>query len=382
MIDNVMDLRGNKHYILDRIGSDGQGVLHATKNNNILVRTARTSPGHKESSDDRYENVKILPLSDENSVDKLLMPIDFLNEPNVGYVLNIPEGFIPLSSLMNEQKISYKQRFGILSEVAKILIKLHSMPIMYGSMSPLRIFVSPKEHIAYLLYSSKMDYTMRFKEETDDDPYIAPETANGQGGTLASDSYAFGALSYDLLTHGDTILAPELKEMLAKTQKEPENRPKIYEFHKMFMQQADQILTCKKCQADFFYDVTECPKCAAPLPKMLKATIYDTVLGTNVSRGLKILEFASQRQCFYNYHTETILMDDPIVPSIDCVLNITEGRKLNLIFKNLMKKEITLNEKPVAAGQATVVPLPCEFIRITVPLHTKEVCRCIDMVMV
>ena len=387
-MEPVVDARGNKHYITEKIASDGQGVLYSTKNSDIVVRDAQGRNGDLK----RYEYAKILPLSE---IENLLLPIDYLEAPHVGYVLNIPEGYIPLSSIFSAGNDNaadfyaktggFKRRLGILSEIAKVLIRLHALPIMYGSMAPSRIFITSRAAgtDACLLYSVKMDFSMGFVEEMDADPYIAPEARRGQGGTIASDSYSFAALAYELLTMQGTlnVLPVEFKEIFDRSQLEPLDRPKIVEFYRLFLRQLDMLLSCKKCQADFYYDAEACPKCGSPPPKMLKATIYDQVAESVIDRGFKILEFAANRQCFWNYHTDNVLLDDALEPRIDCVLNISGDRKLHLIFKNLMDKDISINDKTVHAGQGTVVALPCELISIKFKLYSATQ-RCIDVVMV
>ena len=368
-MEHVTDERGNRHYIQKKVGEDGQGELYTTKNSDIILRINEDEPLI-------CDNINFLPISD---VDKLILPVDYFEN---GYVLNIPDGFIPLSFAMNEPSaLTLKKRLGILTEISKVLTKLHSLPVMYGSMSPARIFISskPSSGDAALLYSSKMDFAMRFIKESDADLYIAPESKLGQGGTTASDSYTFGALATDLLD--GATLTPELTKMLKRTQIDPKNRPKLSDLCKMFMQQFDSIVTCKKCKDDFYFDVTECPGCKSPPPRILKATLYDKVAGATTQRGQKILEFASHRQCFFNYHTDNVLLDSQVIPRIDCMVNVSADRKLHLIFKNLMDKDITVNEKLVESGQASVVALPCELIQISFPLFS-ETKRYIDMVMV
>ena len=365
-METMVDQKGNTHYVKDKIGIDGQGTLYSTKNSGIIVRET--------VADDNFENAAVLPLDE---LPNILTPAEYLKAPKNGYVIHLPEGVIPLENAGN---LTLKRRLTILANMAKILIKLHSMPIIYGSLSPLRIFIEPKTDEVYLLYSSKMDFCMRFTEENDADTYVAPEAQKGQGCTLLSDVYTLGSFTTDFLDLEKIELLEELKTLLDSTKKEPENRPKMSELYKILFKQLDLLLTCKKCKDDFHYMAEKCPFCETPPPKMLKASIYDVIEENPVQRGLKILEFAAKRQCFFNYHTENILLDTQIFPTIDCILNITEGRRLNLIFKNLMPKTISINGKTVSNNQATIVQLPCEIIKIEFPLYS-EITRHIDLVM-
>ena len=385
-MQSIMDEKGNRHFITGKIGTDGQGILYATKNKDIILRDAEGRVEHAQ----RYDNAKLLPLSE---IENLLLPMDCLKEPNIGYTLNIPNNFAPLSTIMNPggkpdfyiKTGGFKRRLEILTNISKILIKLHSLPCIYGSMSPNRIFISSKviNGEAFLLYSVKIDFIMNFAQEKDSDTYIAPEASRGRGGGFSSDSFAFGALSGDLLTMDGAydIVDPKIKELLKKSQSEPSKRPKMSEFYKTFFYSLDSLVSCKKCHNTFFYKTKLCPNCQNPVPKLIKAVIYDKVGESNIERAVKILEIATHRQCFFNYHTDIVLLDDDIVPRIDCMLNVSADRKLNLIFKNLMDKEISVNDKSITPSQATLVPLKGKMIRIKFKLYSK-IERHIDMVMI
>ena len=386
MVKSVTDEKGNKHLITGKIGADGQGILYATKNKDIIIRDAENRNEHAQ----RYDNTKLLPLSE---IDNLLLPMDCLKEPNIGYTLNIPTDFVPLSTIMTPgSKLDFyiktggfKRRLEILANISKILIKLHSLPCIYGSMSPNRIFISSKvmSGEVFLLYSVKIDFMMNFTEEKDSDTYIAPESMRGRGSSFASDSFTLGALSNDLLTMEGAydIIDPKIKDLLEKALDEPSKRPKMSDFYKTFFQCLDSLVSCKKCYNSFFYDIKLCPNCQNPAPKLIKAVIRDKVGESNIVRGMKILEIATHQQCFYNYHTDIVLLDDDIVPRIACMLNISEDRKLNMIYKNLMDKEIYVNDKSVAPNQVMLIPLKSDVIRLNFKLYSKTE-RCIDMVMI
>lgn len=368
----ITDDKGNRHYINEKIGTDGQGDLYSTKNSDVLVRIASDN-----INQDLYNNVELLPVSD---IKNLLMPDAYLKEPNRGHTICIPPGYVTLDTL---KAGGLKRRLNILINLSRTLTKLHALPVMYGSMSPSRILISSKPTVgeAYLLYSAKMDFFTRFTKDNDSDPYIAPEVKNGQGGTLASDSYTFGALAYDFLSQVGEI--PEmLKALLDRCRLSPTERPKINELYRAFLAQLDLLLSCKKCQTDFNYESTECPNCQVPAPKMLRATIYDEIdEETKIERGVKVLEFTANRQSFRNYHTDIVLLDDEFESRIDCLLNISADRKLHLVLKNLMDKEMIVNEKLVPGGTGVILALPCELIHISFPLYLATT-RCIDMVMV
>jgi len=369
----LKDVQGNTHQLTAEIATDGQGKLHATKNPDIIIRIVNI-----ENSLKFNKNPAIMPYL--ANVAGLALPLDNLETSmeNPGYTIKIPNEFVPLTKLEG----TLKRRLTILAELSKILIKLHSLPIIYGSMSPSRVFVSPnpKNTEVCLLHSAKMDFCMDFTEETDQDEYISPEAAAGKGATIASDSYAFAKLAADLLK--DFAITPTLQDFLTSAlHDEPTKRPKMLAFYLAFMQEFDLLITCGKCHINFHYEIKKCPGCQATPPTMIKAFIYDKIGESEVPRGQKILEFANTRQTFWNYHTNIVMLDDEIKAGIDCTLNISADRKLRLIFKNLMDKEIQINNNAVAPGAASMVALPCELIRLTFKLYAITE-RYIDMVVV
>lgn len=373
----VEDQNGNKYEITEKIGTDGQGSIFATTEKNVIIRKS-----DRESDLARFEHTKLMPLSE---IDTLLLPQAYLAAPDIGYVIHIPEGYMPLSSVMDSDDTGpsggLKWRLGVLAAVAKVLIKLHGIPVMYGSMSPERIYVPTKIGEAALLYSAKMDYAMRFLEEYDWDPYVAPESMNGRGGTIKSDSYALGSLAYDLLAPEE--LGPNFRKLLDSTSLEPALRPSVSELYKALLQYSDMFVTCKKCLTDFYYYAEECPICAAPPPMMIQAAIYDQVAYNVYNRGVKIIEYASYSQYFFSYHTDNAIIGGNIDtdPRIECVIKATDDHNLHLTVKNLMDKEITVNNNLVASGDSTEVDMPCELVRINFPLYS-ETKRFIDMITV
>jgi serine/threonine protein kinase len=250
-------------------------------------------------------------------------------------------------------------------------------------LSPNRVFISAKNNSVILLASVQMSGMMSFANERGGDEYSAPEAGNGRR-TMQSDIYALGAFAYDFLTlNGELIPTdmPELLEMLKLSRAyNADKRPKIIELYRCFLQQLDILLSCKTCKNDFVYTAKSCPDCDTPLPKMFKARLYDKAAELQIDRGTKVIEFAATRQCFWNYHTDNVLLRDSVEPRIDCALNISADKKLRFIFKNLMEKEIEINGNPVAPGAASIVALPVEQIQIAFKLHTSTT-RHIDMVM-
>jgi len=382
------DESGNAHYITTKIGEDGQGLLYQTKNEGIILRDA-TGKDHDRL---RYDDVKLLPVSE---IKELILPGLYLRKPNVGYLMTVPADFVPLTRIIatDEDTAAFykktgglKRRLSLLVEISRVLHKLHSLPCMYGGMSADRVFVSKDSdnNDARLLYSVKMTGFMPLAEENDTDPYIAGEARRGQG-DIQSDAFAFGSLAYDLLTMKDTHSLPdgmgEVVKLLDRAKSaEAANRPKIIELFRAFLSQLDVLLTCQNCKYDFYYTANACPACKSKPPKMLRATIYDQVNQTRINRGFKIFEFSTNAQSFWCRHTDMVLLGDDAKSRIDCMVSLSGDKKLFFVLKNQMEKEISVNNKPLAPGQATAVPLPAKSIRISFDIYSSTR-RYIDMVM-
>jgi len=218
----------------------------------------------------------------------------------------------------------------------------------------------------------------------DDEPYTAPEARAGLG-SLLSDVYSFGALAQDLLTHSGACPLPETMDELAELLNKAKSstlaqRPKLIHMYRHLCQQLDSLLTCQGCGGDFHYASASCPFCEGKPTKAIKATIYDQVNETRIDRGVKIFEFATTSQALFNHHTDLALFGDTIEPRIECLINISD-KKLHFILKNLMEKDIMVNDESLPHEHAMAVPLPVPMIRVEFKLHAMTT-RKIDLVII
>ena len=388
-----VDETGNIHYAIERFGEDGQGLLYKTKNDSLLLRDASLAAFRPETLDD----VKLLPLSD---IKNMILPSCRLAS-DAGYVFSIPDGAQPLAAIMdteNSDKWGFyletgglTRRLNILIGLAKLFLRLHALPVMYGSLSPYRILISanPKDSDIALLYSDGMSYAMDFKQAENSDPYVAPEVRLGKGGGTLSDIYVFAALAYDLLTLTGhcAVLTDKMKAVFDKALQpkfvswdDAINRPKMLDFYHLFIEMESTVSVCKTCGAPIFFGEGACTRCGAAAQKLLHAAIYDKISNTIVERGSKVFELSMESQFLYNYHTGNILLHETHKPTIEFIL-ISKGKKLLLVFKNLLDdKAITINEKTVASGEVSAVALPCKVIAIAIPF--AHAVRCIDIAIV
>jgi len=199
-----LDTALTKHQITEKIASDSQGALFATRNPDIIIRERGS-----------FESAKTLPLA---GIRNLLIPMQQLDSG--GYALCIPEGVaaVPLGNLNYPACDDFiksgglTRRLGILANIARCLMELHSLALIYGTLTAERVFVSakPTSTDACLLYSSEITYANDAAE-------------------IESDSQSFWRLAYDILTFGETqnTLSPEMREFF-KTE-----NPRLADFCKM-----------------------------------------------------------------------------------------------------------------------------------------------------
>ena len=386
---SFIDENGNKHYAKEQLASDKQGVLYLTRGEGVVICDASNS----EEDNQKYIDAKLLPLE---SVENVIMPSLYLKEPSVGYVMLLPKDFSPLSDLLspeeNKQEFytktgGLKRRLLLMAELAKTFHILHSLPCMYGRLSPHRVFV-PNDNDkteTLLLYSINMTATMPFSSEADANGYTAPESKNGMA-TIRSDVYSFSKLAYDVLTLNGAFSdivdnSSHLADMLAlAASDDPNSRPMMPDIYKSLLQLRDMLVSCQDCRRDFVYVGKRCPFCKKRLAKMLKAKIIDVVEDRKIERGNKMFELTpGVQQCFWSYHTEHILFRDSIEPSIGCMAGISSSKKLRFIIKNLMQKDLNVNEKILAPTETIAIPLPSGIINISFPLYSL-VYRHIEMV--
>lgn len=398
-METYTDENGNRHIAETKIGGDAQGNLFRIRGGGFVLCDAHGGERLRE----RFDEARILDLG---HIESLAMPSMYLKGPRAGYLAPVPDGMVPVSEIMapaDDDKGFYnktgglRRRVQLLAELAKTLHMLHSVPCMYGEISPLRLFVSenPGDANIRLLYSAGIGASMPFSPiwDSEPEPEGMTETSRqpepGPDGWLRgihSDARAFGAFAQDLLTHGGRRLElgevlGDVKAMLASAQgADIARRPSMAEAHRLLLQHLDLLLTCQKCGNGFVYQGKACPLCQSALPKVMKARIYDKIGGRQVERGAKIIEFAMDVQhSFWNHHTEHVLFRAASEPRLVCMLKMASAKKLHFIIKSMMDKNIAVGGKPLAPGQSTAVALPCEVIRISFPLHS-EVRRCIDMV--
>ena len=231
----------NIHYIEkeNELGRGGQGVVYKTKNADTVIKIALEN---EEPIKDKqkiklfHHKVKKLiykPLPSDINIAKPLVVLK--NE--AGYVMNLLDGMKPLSTLMPQELSKNKaeqltipeflkdvekqdkrsaiyftyylnsgglrKRLYTLSRLAIILYRLHSRGILYFDISHNNIFINSDDiPLVYLIDADNIEYESVNKNTIFTPNFEVPELAkkNPEPNTTYSDIYAFGILSFLLLT--------------------------------------------------------------------------------------------------------------------------------------------------------------------------------------
>lgn len=203
----------NNHYILSvkPLGEGGQGAVYRCNDNpEIAIKIINSQDIEKTQR--TLKKLKSLPIPLKAH---FATPIYLLKEKN-GYIMNLVRSMTEISSLMycrdDKKNILefYKEtggllrRLKILHQAAYHLNMMHSVPLVYGDISPNNIFISEKtkNYETWFIDGDNLNFA-------DDDScgyvytpmYGAPELATGQQKhSLYSDVYSFAIIAYQLLS--------------------------------------------------------------------------------------------------------------------------------------------------------------------------------------
>ena len=138
------------------IGEGGQGAVYKTQRPNLLVKLSCASKASFNPNDAyrRYRNFRSRIDLPNNLAKPLseIKPIEKGGKVFYGYVMELMDDMVPLSSLhckKNEKFELYLERLGgirriyiLLRKLAEILDQIHAAGYCYGDLNPNNIFVS------------------------------------------------------------------------------------------------------------------------------------------------------------------------------------------------------------------------------------------------
>ncbi|NCA70984.1 MAG: serine/threonine protein kinase [Sphingobacteriia bacterium] len=324
----VTTLSGARYRLTAKLGSGGQGAVFGADDGRHAVKLLRQrSLVAREALRDRLAMVARLPIDDLG----LARPLDRLREPDLGYVMELFTGMVPIEVLLRPPRETrslaqwylggggLRRRLRVLGRVADLFARLHGRGLVYTDPSPQNIFVSEActEHEVRLIDTDNLRPASVNGDAYFTPGYGAPELNVGRGpATSLSDAHAFAVIAFQTLAlvhplQGDLVEEgePELQELAFNGElpwidhpedernrsrhgiardavlsrhlgdafaaafgpglKDPTRRPGLTRWAEDLHRAADNTLGCPACSGTFFRTSAKCPWCEAPRPGYL-----------------------------------------------------------------------------------------------------------------
>lgn len=206
----VIDISGHTYVLTEKLGKGGQGVVWKTDNPKVLVKgfTAKD-----QAQRERWlEQIAWLMRQDLAALN-IARPLALLRAPRAGYVLELMDGLIPLTRLLESFAVDgvdgyllrggLARRVQLLMKLASTLSLLHSRGMAFGDLSPDNIYVSTEtEHAElWLIDCDNISFESQPCRALYTPDYGAPELVRGQADfSTLTDIWSFAVIAYQLLT--------------------------------------------------------------------------------------------------------------------------------------------------------------------------------------
>lgn len=206
----VVDASGHTYVLTEKLGKGGQGVVWKTDNPKVLVKgfTAKD-----QAQKERWlEQITWLMRQDLVNLN-IARPLALLRAPRAGYVLELMDGLIPLTQLLQSfaddgiegylRRGGVKRRVQLLMKLASTLSLLHSRGMAFGDLSPDNIYVSAEtEHAElWLIDCDNISFESQPCRALYTPDYGAPELVRGEADfSTLTDIWSFAVIAYQLLT--------------------------------------------------------------------------------------------------------------------------------------------------------------------------------------
>lgn len=212
----VYDRQGAAYELTGKLSEGGQGVVCQTQFKNVLVKVGKhpVNDPRTRSWFDHMRWVSRLPLDEL----RIARPQTLIVKPRLGYVMELMDGLVPLTRLLEESIAAMHdgrglrgfidsgglaKRLRLLEGLCNTLAKLHGRGLAYGDLSPGNIFVSrSKEHAeVWLIDCDNISLLSREGGQKIYTPeYGAPEIMRSECGINSlSDSWSVGVIAFELL---------------------------------------------------------------------------------------------------------------------------------------------------------------------------------------
>ena len=209
-LHEVMDISGHTYVLTEKLGKGGQGVVWKTDNPKVLIKgfTAKD-----QAQRERWlEQIAWLMRQDLAALN-IARPLALLRAPRAGYVLELMDGLIPLTRLLESFAVDgvdgyllrggLARRVQLLMKLASTLSLLHSRGMAFGDLSPDNIYVSAEtEHAElWLIDCDNISFESQPCRALYTPDYGAPELIRGQADfSTLTDIWSFAVIAYQLMT--------------------------------------------------------------------------------------------------------------------------------------------------------------------------------------
>lgn len=330
----VVDTSGIRYVLGEELGRGGQGAVYSTEGGRLAVKLLfDRSPVRRDRLRNQLALVGRLPLEGL----PLARPLRMLRSPEVGYVMELLTGMVPLIELIRPPKSAasilswfvatggLRRRLRLLGRIADVMAQLHGRSLAYGDPSPHNVFVSRATDVTEvrlidadnLQYQSSPSATPIFTPG-----YGAPELlACRSGANTLTDAHAFAVMAFqvlslvhpllgDAVTEGEPekeeqalrgvlpwiddptdtsnsskhgwpraeVLSDSLAKLFARTFGEglrsPLSRPGLAEWAERLHAAADAALRCSACGWSYYLRRANCPQCDNPRPQYVLGVFH------------------------------------------------------------------------------------------------------------
>lgn len=331
----IVNEHGQTYELERELGRGGQGAVFAVKGGKRAIKILfDRSSSRRELL--RGQLQQIARMRSELRDLAIAHPLEMLQPPHLGYVMELITGMIPISQLINTPRDvnslaewylsagGLRRRLLLLARCAEVLSQLHSKGLVYSDPSPNNIFVSTDldAHEIRLIDADNLHYESSTSTRTIRTPgYGAPELVLGKSGVnTLTDAHAFAIIAFQTLclihplmgdlvldgepeleeqalegslpwvddpddrsnatVHGfprEMVLSPKLKKLcqgcFSEGLREQTKRPGINQWVEDLYSAADFTVKCPDCHSTYYANQRCCPWCDCPRPTFIELRI-------------------------------------------------------------------------------------------------------------
>lgn len=330
----ITDERGQTYELERELGRGGQGAVYAATGGRRAIKILfNRSPSRRELLRGQLQNIRRMHELRDLAIAR---PLEMLQSPHLGYVMELITGMMPISRLINPPRNvnslagwylsggGLRRRLLLLARCAEVLSQLHGKGLVYSDPSPNNIFTSTDLDACEirLIDADNLHYASSTSTPSFYTPdYGAPELVLGKSGVnTLTDAHAFAVIAFQTLclihplkgdlvmdgepeleeealegslpwvddlndpsnstVHGfprDMVLSPRLKKLCQRCfgegLREPTKRPGISQWVEDLYSAADFTVECSDCSSTYYANQQCCPWCDHPRSPQIQLLI-------------------------------------------------------------------------------------------------------------